>query len=452
MTGRSLLATRRWLTLLTISCALAMDRQGRADRPSGTESREPTTAELAERATDAFATGDTSYRSFLVSGLASPNPYMRKLALERLLELPALVDPQIVTALVPRLEETIVLAPVWCVGVAPLAVPRDDTDEPQGVALTLAECARLPRVSNGSLAAKILQGKHAFAPIIQHVARRPRSTDAVLASLGAAGIGPASQVIAALSSTTAPDAQRALLRLTIAGSCDDRAWPEAAKRVAVLNESPNVAVNGMASLAILRLVDCRPSDPQLGELRKRAARSLEARLRDLRDEEVVAQTAWLGAAARGFVESLLARFGRLPENRKERAAIVGIFADVGPGARSATPALIGVLQDRRQRELWIPALAALGAIGPSAAEAKGVILVVLRASSSLLLHPVARTLQQIDAKLTQEEFSLLSGPYRAECDSSLRMPTVGVNEGCSELSIRLARLAKRGSLPFQPLD
>ena len=158
------------------------------------------------------------------------------------------------------------------------------------------------------------------------------------------------------------------------------------------------------------------------------------------------------AAAREFVESLLARFGWMPENRKERAAIVGIFADVGAGTPSATPALIGVIQDRRQRALWTPALAALGAIGPSAAGAKAAILVVLRSSSSLLLHPVARTLAQIDAKLSQEEFSLLSGPYRAECDASRRMPTVGVNEGCLELSELLTRLAKRGSLSFRPPD
>ena len=110
--------------------------------------------------------------------------------------------------------------------------------------------------------------------------------------------------------------------------------------------------------------------------------------------------------------------------------------------------LIEVLQDPKQRDLWVAALSALGAIGPGAAAAKPAILLVFSSTSSLFLVEIARTLSQLDAKLDPQEFALLTGPYREACEPGFRDR---VRDGCFELEQSLSRLARSAGVSFRAI-
>ena len=267
--------------------------------------------------------------------------------------------------------------------------------------------------------------------------------------LGEAGLGPVSQVASSLNGAKQPDVQAALLRLVIAASCEPAPATLPATSVTTLAVATDARVSRLASLAVLRLADCRPDLAELNAPRKAAAVSFEARLRDLADRDVVDHAALLGRTARAFVPSLLARFGRVLEDQTQSRAILAIISALGVDARSAVPILVGVLRDeKRSGYLWKPALTALGAIGPPAATAKPAILGALRASDIALLAPAVEALARTGARLDRSEFVPLAARYHERCDFGVSRPVVRPIESCPALSKGLSRLAAEGGHPF----
>ena len=403
----------------------------------------------AAQATRAFAAHDKT-RSFLISMLGNPNEYLRKLALEHLLEARGKVASPVITAVVPRLVETTPLPSAWCAEMyerqqAGIKEEDDDTEGPSFA----RDCGPSYRVSNGSLAARILVVRSTFPAVIAFVQRQPKAAEAVVASLGPAGLGPASQVLPALAASKQPDVQAALLRLIIATPCETAQAARTTKSVSAFAGSSSAAVSRMASLAVLHLIACGPHDAEVEGTRKQAASALETALQNLDDHEIVPQIGWLGPAGDALMDPLLARFARLPVAQTGRGAILRVFAHIGPGASSATPVLIGVLQDPKQVPLWTSARDAVGSIGPAAAAAKSAMMCELRESSFVLLEPVVTTLARIDAKLDSAEFVSLVQAYRKECEGGGGMPTESGNDLCPEVSKSLIRLAKLAGQAFR---
>jgi hypothetical protein len=429
------------LVALGGAAAMAAEKTGAA---APADSTGPAGLGLAVQATRAFAKHRTD-SPFVVSALASPNQYLRKLALEHLLDARGVVDSAVITAVIPLLAETTLLPPVWCAEMydRQRAGIKDAEEDSEGPAPTI-DCRRSSFVSNGSLAARLLVGRQAFPSVIAFVQRKPQAADAVVLSLGTAALQPASQVLPALATGNRPDVQAALLRFIVVAPCDATGSSRIAHSVSRFAGSPNATVRQMASLAVLHLAACGPHDDDLAGLRKHAASALEARLRDLDDHEAVPQVGWLGTAADVLIDALLARFARLPSDQEGRGAILRVFARVGPAASPAIPVLITVLEDRKQAPLWSSAREAVGSIGPQAARAKSAILWELRESSFELLPPAVTTLARIDAKLDPAEFAALVRAYRKDCEIGGGLPTESGSDACPEVSKSLARLATLG--------
>lgn len=123
-------------------------------RGSGARRSSGTRGLRSRRAGDAGVAAHDKASSFLGSTLASPNEYLRKLALEHLLEACGPVASPVIAAVIPRLAETTSLPSAWC---------AEMYDRQQ---------AGIKKTAEG-----------------------------VVASLGSAGLGPASQVLPALAAT-----------------------------------------------------------------------------------------------------------------------------------------------------------------------------------------------------------------------------------------------------------
>ena len=443
MEGRSI-ARRFVVGLVCLVGSVAADRAARGGP------KQQTDTELAREATDSFGNGAAVNRRFLLAALSSSNRFQRKLALEEIDRYPGFIDRDVVLALVPLLEETTPLPPVECVHAIDGAGDTNDGENP-GMALAFASCLRRPQTSNGSLAAALLKGRSAFPLVIGHVVRRPQSAEPMIASLGTAGLGPASEVASSLAAAKQPEVQAALLRFLIAEACEP---PPAAVPFASaikLVGSPDTRVNQLAALAILRLADCRPDVGALSDPRRRAASQLEIDLRNLGDRGVVDRTALLGRTARAFVPALLARFERASGDVRESTAILAIISSLGDDGRAAAPALVRVLRDGKRSALWARTLAALAAVGAPSGDAKPAILDALRASDMMLLVPAVQALAQVGARLNQNEFSPLVERYRARCGFG------GVNSSvrpieCTALSKAMVKVASAGGQTFQSVE
>jgi len=407
----------------------------------------PVAARYAE-ARRSLAAANAGFQRALVESLDSDNPYERHLALGTLAQLPALVEGSVVPAVARRLEELTPLQPEMCVG---LIERLDRSYGGQGEEHMYANCLHRGGTSNGSLAAKLLAGagRSAFPVIVAQVAARPKSAEAVLASLGPAGVGPAADVAGPLAATKDPEVQRALLRLALAGPCGGAAADTLAP-VAALQGSASPAVSRLATLAVLRLTGCGPADARLAEARNPAIASVGARLQSAGDAEVVSQVALLGPAAEPFVPLLVARFDRAT-TPQERTAILAALAAAGAGARAATPLLAGLLRGGGQGYLVEPALRALAAIGPPAVAAKPAVLALAADADSLYTLDAAETLARIGAKLDAREYARLYGPYAKDCQRAGSIPffNLGRDDDCARLADAVHRLGRLGGHRFK---
>ena len=321
-------------------------------------------------------------------------------------------------------------------------------EEREARAGAIAECAGETLVSNGSLAGRLLVGHPAFPSVVAFVERKPRAAPAIVASLGVAGVGPASQVLPTLASAKRPDVQEALLRLIVAGPCDANRPAGAAHPVAALAGSRSAAVDRMASLATLRLAACPPRDNELEALRPRATSSLELRLRDLDDHAIVEQIGWLGKSADAFVTPLL---GRFPQAPKEKTAIIKVFA--GVGSRRAFGHT-----DAHRRPPGAPVLpldpGARGPGGHRRGGGPGEVRDPLGPAGFVppAARPCMMSLARIDAKLDRRRVFPPGQSYEKECDfnSDGRLLLDRGDASCPELSQALFHLAKLGGIRFGP--
>jgi hypothetical protein len=395
------------------------------------------------------AAADAAYRRALVASLDADNEYERKRALEIAAAHPGIIDGDVVAALVRRLEET---TPLQDSGCAHMIARLDREYGGQGEELEYARCNVRGGTSNGKLAAKLLGRRRVFGAIAARVAQRPDSVGAVLAALAPSQIGPLSELKPALDAAATAQSQQALLRLALAIDCGGGASPapELMAPIVALQSSQAPPVSRAAALALLRLTGCGPVPDALAGARQRAAASVEARLRDLKDKDIAGDMALLGPAAAPFMPSLLARFDQAAGDHNQRKALVGVFRSAGPGAGPATARLAAALRDPKQRYLQDETLAALSAIGPTAAGTKRALLALLVADPDYVPVEIVETLAAIDARLTRAEFDPLYGDYRKSCRraGSIYMFNLGRDEDCYRRADALERLAKRAGHPF----
>ena len=433
MTG----AVARARTLLVLG-AVCLPATARAD-----------TLARYDAAARGVAAADAAYRRALIASLDADNQYERKRALESVAAHPAIIDGDVVAALVRRLEETTPLQDAHC---AQMIARLDREYGGQGEELEYARCNVQGGTSNGKLAAKLLGTRRAFGAVAARVAQRPASVEAVLAALAPSQLGPLSELTPALGAASNPDQQRALLRLAVAIDCGAGASPapELMAPIVALQSAHAPPVNSMAALALLRLTGCGPVPDGLAGVRQRAAASVETRLRDMNDKVIARDMALLGPTAAPFMPSLLARFDRAAGDRDQRTALVGAFRGAGAAASTATPRLATALRDPKQRYLQDEALAALSAIGTTAAGAKPALVALLAGDPDYVPVEIVETLAAIDARLTRAEFDPLYVDYRKDCKraGSIYMFNLGRDQDCYRRAAALERLAKRAGHPF----
>jgi hypothetical protein len=404
-----------------------------------------------DEASRVVAAADSGYRRALIAALDADDPYGRKEALQAIAAQPALVDDaQMIAALVRRLEEA---TPLQDSGCASMIARLDREYGGQGEELEYARCRMQGGTSNGRLAAKLLGGRRVFGVVAARVAERPESVEAVLAALGPSQIGPLSELAPVLAAARTAERQQALLRLAIATECDGGTSPDPglmAPVVALLG-NPAARVSRLAGLAVLRFTGCGPVPGALAPDQQRAAAAVDARLGDAGDQELARDLQALGPGAAPFMPGLLARFDRAIADRKQRAALVGVFRRIGAGARAATSRLAAVLRDDKQLYLRKETLAALAAMGPAAAEAKPALVGLLARDRDYYALEVIETLAAIDARLTRAEFDPLNAEYRTDCRraGAIYMFNLGRDEDCYRRAAALERLAKRGGHQFR---
>ncbi len=364
-----------------------------------------------------------AYRRAVVPLLRSPDPFRRRLALERLRAGYnwALFDRDMQEALLPILEETALLPSETC------------AREP-------ARCGEEPAVSNGMLAARLRRSDVAPELFIAYVVAHPAAVDALIA----AGVAQ-SDVGRPLAAAKTPAVQAALLRLALASTC---VYPSAPPAVVALVDSPDVTVRRLAALAMVRFTSCRGSSPSEHDaIRKRAIAAVAARFDDPADAQVLTDCARIGDAAEAFIPQLVARLERQPRDDRQRRQVLQVFARMNEYARlkkEAIAALYRVLLDPAQRSLHAPALTGLLALWPhSAPEAKPALLALVDAEPELFTKGIA-LLHGWGARLTAGEHAHLAAIYRRGCISD-------DGEACSWQSLTLRYLASDSHLPFQPL-
>lgn len=407
---------------------------------------------LSQRAERNIAAAEAAFRRSLLASLASSNPFERRLALERFAQVPTLVDGAVVAALVPHLAESLAVAPAWCSSAMESRGGGPD-DQDRGAEIAYAVCERSTIKSEGQLAAELLTGRDAFPTIVAFVADRPSSVEVVIHSLGPSRQGPASTVVATLGSTRSFEAQMALLRMAVTSTCDRASSPIKVDPVAALASSARKELARMASVALVRLTKCSPTPAQAHaeESRQRAISTLDASLGDLSDETIVKQISVLGPDAKPFLPALLARFDRVIDDRDRASAVLGVIGAVGPGASSATPVLVRVLQNRKRAFLWRAAVRAIGDIGASAGTAKGAVLEVEPFPVSHLSE-VTDALAKIQAHLDHGEFDRLDARYRRECGPARPSEANGTGaDPCRTVTRALGELARSGGYAFRPI-
>ena len=165
--------------------------------------------------------------------------------------------------------------------------------------------------------------------VVAHVARRPQSAEAVIASLGMAGLGPASQVSTNLGVTKQPAHPGGASRLVIASPC------ERPRRCRPLHPSPRSrgprcprqSVRDPRSSTTRRL----PTRPRPTERTSKASGVVigSQTWRCRRSRRRLLQTALLGRAARAFLPTLLARFASVMGDYRESRAILALIRGLG---------------------------------------------------------------------------------------------------------------------------
>jgi len=365
-----------------------------------------------------------AYRRALVPLLRSPDPFRRRLALERLRAGYnwALFDRDMQQALLPILEETELLPSETCVR------------EP-------ARCGEEPPVSNGMLAARLRRADVEPELFNAYVVAHPAAVEALLA----AGVAQ-SDVGRTLAAAKAPAIQAALLRLALATSS---AYASAPPAVAALMDSPDVLVRHLAALVIVRFTGGRnaSSSSQFDAIRKRALAAVAPRFDDLADADILADCARLGEAAEAFIPQLLARLERRPRDDRERRQVLQVFAGMNEYAKlkpQAIAALYRLLLDPAERALHPLVLSGLLALWPhSAAEAKPALLALIKSEPESFTKALA-LLHGWGARVTRDELAGLATVYRRGCLSD-------DGQICNWQSLMLRYLADDNKLAFEPL-
>jgi hypothetical protein len=391
-----------------------------AHRPPGKPPQEWRAAEMRDavsghqRAAAILGRKRTDYQAALLRSLPGGGPYVRHLALERLLALGQLSDDAGVPALVALLEDT-----------APLPAELD------GAA-----------ISNGALAAKVLVGREASGPIIDAMIARPGATPAVLSSLGPGQIR-AQAVLAALARPEAQVIRVPLLRLALEAPWCGPLQPSALLPVVGLESDGEPLVRRLAPLAILRLSDCKSVPESLKLLRARATEIVVARLGDAADAEVVGDVALIARAGWPLVPALLDRLERLARGREQRRDLLHTLAGISIEGHQAAPTLVRLLQAPAERPLRADLLFTLGAVGgdPSATET----LLHIAATDHDNFALAVMTLASSFATLTAAQLAPLDAGYRRRCAAK-------PSEPCQKLERWLAHLAEVGELAFDPID
>jgi hypothetical protein len=335
----------------------------------------------------------TAYRAALVPLLHSPDPFRRRLALERLRAGYnwSLFDHDVQEAVLPILEETELLASETCVR------------EP-------VRCGEEPAISNGMLAARLRRGDVMPDLLIARVTARPAIVDALVAA------GVTMTNTKGLSATRDPAAQAALLRLMLPALCG---YSGAPPDLATLMDSPDVTVRRLAALAIVRFTGCRmASASRSDQARKRAIAAVAARFDNAADTDVLIDCGRIGAAAEAFIPQLLVRLERRPRDDRERRLILQTFAAMNEYATQKQPAissLYRLLLDPAERALHGLALSGLLALWPhSAPECKPALLALIKAEPELFTKGLA-LLYAWGAQPTSDELASLVAIHRRGC-------------------------------------
>jgi len=393
-----------------------------ADGAPGRRTEYKTPATEAYKSADArMNAARAAYRSALLPLLRSPDPYQRRLALERLQHVGgALFDRDVQAALLPILEETALLPSETC------------AREP-------ARCGDAPAVSNGMLAAQLRRSDVSPELLAAYIVARPAAVDAVIAA-GASLNAP--DLSKALPTTNKPAAQAALLRLTLPSPCGHSTAPPS---VVALQDSPDAAVRRLATLALLRVTGCHYPDPS-AEVRKRPLASVAARFADATDRDVLADCVRLGEGAEPFIPQLLAQLQLPPGNHEQRLLILQALAAVGQmtRAKQAIPHLYRMLLNRTQRPLHGAVLSTLHAMRPHRApETKPALLALITAEPELFTKAVG-LLHGWGARVTAAELARLDATYRRGCLSD-------DGDVCGAQSRVLGYLAADSKLAFHAL-
>ena len=257
---------------------------------------------------------------------------------------------------------------------------------------------------------------------------------------------PGQDAVRALATTSDPAVETALLRMAVAGSCVHQS-PEVLAPIAQRFDSAAPAVRTMAPLAYLRLSDCAKDDKGYADSRARALASIEARLADGKDTEILDRLVLLGEAGHPLVSALLARQKATSD---QLGKLLVAYGAIGSAARAAVPALVALLRDKGKEAWRRPTLRALAHIGPSAGEAKQAALDVLSADT-YLLEGVAEMLASAFIRLSPTEFDMLARPYRKRCAraGAIFMFNLDRDQDCATIATSLEYLAQLAHLTFR---
>ena len=393
---------------------------------------------------------DTAYQKALAASLESQNKYERRLALDRLSDLRAPLDPSLLAPLVKLLPETEKLHDEHCTH---LIDRLSRSYGGQGEELEYARCNVRRGTSNGSLAARLLMrfaGTGKVQPAIAaHVRAHPADVEAVIDSLGPQARGVGRAAVEALGTSRDSQTQKALLRLAQAGGCGELDDPSALEPVARLLDSKEVGL--AAALALLRLSACEREKQELAAAHAQATQIVQARLADHGDKDIVTQVTRLGKAAARFAAELQKRY---QANRGERPALIEAYGAMRDRGAGAVPWLVSVLTDAESSDLHGVALEALARIGPPSAVAKRAVLALLWDKESPYRTEALEALAYGSAKLGPGEFKRLEAVYQVDCADAGSIPFFNLDRDakCEKQSQALSLIAENAGLPFRAED